>query len=149
MIALWLAVGLLAASSDAPPAPDPIGGGGKFEDAAQEWDARREWTRKARELVAELDAVEESAPEPPRAARERPQASLPALAYVAPALAYVAPALLDFERLLAFDNQYAQALMQAIALRDARAIAEAAWMAEQMLRMDEQVVAMLLLVEIA
>ena len=39
--------------------------------------------------------------------------------------------------------------MQAIALRDARAIAEAAWMAEQMLRMDEQVVAMLLLVEIA
>lgn len=142
MIALWLAAGLLAASSDAPPAPDPIGGGGKFEDAAQEWDARREWTRKARELVAELDAVEESAPEPPQAAQERPQASLPALAYVAPAL-------LDFERLLAFDNQYAQALMQAVALRDARAIAEAAWMAEQMLRMDEQVVAMLLLVEIA
>lgn len=142
MIALWLAAGLLASSGAEPPAPDPIGGGGSFDAAAQEWESRREWVRKAKDLIAELDAPEAQAPEADTQ-EQAPSRPTPVLE------PYVPPALLEFDRLLSADNSHAQMLLEAIARRDALAVAEAAWAAEMALLADEQAIVALLMMEIA
>jgi hypothetical protein len=113
---------------------DEVKAGGKpkptFEQAEQEWTARRRWTQAAREL---LDEAQEAPQTPVEAAKPDRAVVVPIRPVVAPVVAVGSLAWL-----LSFEHTYTPQLLDAMALRDVRAIAEAAMRAEALLHEEEE-----------
>lgn len=141
MLALWLGLGLLASSSDTPPTPPTVGGGGKFEHAHEDWERRQKWKRAAEQFLAEPAEVVavESVTQPAQDALQRPRTATAALPQP------VMPVAFDSLLLRAGELPVAQLLRDAMLRRMQDDMVQAALEAEMAIAAEDEAVGVLMI----